>query len=998
MAKFTKKLSPLVSRQFPQHIQANNPLLVEFVKQYYSFMDSAQLTLSSVTDSDQILLETETESFLALDGTDDSGNNANDYILDEEGTVGEFSKGETITGTTSGQTATILAEDTDNLKLYISANTKFVTGETVTGGTSGAQGVVGSYRANPNESISQILEYADVNDTLDDFFLQFRNSFLQTIPNDLTSDLNKRQLTKNILSLYKRKGTKKGHEIFFRALFNETPELYYPTVDLLRVSDGKFNTQNVLKTTLVSPSDGDMTKLVGQTITQANIAGNSVVNLASAVVESATVTAVNLGGIQRDVATLILNKESITGTFQNSLGHSIIDETDGDDIVDEDGNKILQQTFSTITGVANDDEDVTITCNIESISDDVTFVDRGRYYSVNENVPVSEQKGGTGLNAQIEQVSYGKIDDIIIESGGSGYAVGDALSVTNPTDGSGLAGEVAVVNGGFTIEQDSLENGVIQLEDSSTDQLVMESATNSNTNDITKIKITNKGGGYLSLPTVSVTSSSGSSVNLFPISSSVGRALSTKVLDHGYRYEEAPVLKPKLHLQIDSITGGVPQVGETVSATQEDNIILESFKDETYSLFLEDFRQSKLRLNSEEGDILTEDGDSFVFEENNEPAVFDGAEQDVLITEAGERIVHTIYVDNGETDFMIVTHNGSTDSRLQFETTDAVTGVVESFNGDTNILTLTDQTGSFDDKVTITGGTSGNTARVRVSDPASTVSTSGTVIETDGEYSGVDGHISENTKKIQDSLYYQDYSYVVKVGEAIADWREYLKSAVHPAGFYLAGEVSVVSRIDAKLRSGRLITAGIEQDEIIEAFRVIFGEKIGRRLGTTTDGTSLRASPALGIERDASFTTNTRDVTLNQDITIKTGDDRETSFRTTNINQGFVYAGARMDSIGKFIFGAFSHVPDRILIDSSNGSADAGDDLILEDALFNGQIKREPASDTMDSDAATIPRINSIRLTGTGDTSLDGELNQLGDFNTRLGTRYAIPAQINTTR
>jgi len=998
MAKFTKKLSPLVSRQFPQHIQANNPLLVEFVKQYYSFMDSAQLTLSSVTDSDQILLETETESFLALDGTDDSGNNANDYILDEEGTVGEFSKGETITGTTSGQTATILAEDTDNLKLYISANTKFVTGETVTGGTSGAQGVVGSYRANPNESISQILEYADVNDTLDDFFLQFRNSFLQTIPNDLTSDLNKRQLTKNILSLYKRKGTKKGHEIFFRALFNETPELYYPTVDLLRVSDGKFNTQNVLKTTLVSPSDGDMTKLVGQTITQANIAGNSVVNLASAVVESATVTAVNLGGIQRDVATLILNKESITGTFQNSLGHSIIDETDGDDIVDEDGNKILQQTFSTITGVANDDEDVTITCNIESISDDVTFVDRGRYYSVNENVPVSEQKGGTGLNAQIEQVSYGKIDDIIIESGGSGYAVGDALSVTNPTDGSGLAGEVAVVNGGFTIEQDSLENGVIQLEDSSTDQLVMESATNSNTNDITKIKITNKGGGYLSLPTVSVTSSSGSSVNLFPISSSVGRALSTKVLDHGYRYEEAPVLKPKLHLQIDSITGGVPQVGETVSATQEDNIILESFKDETYSLFLEDFRQSKLRLNSEEGDILTEDGDSFVFEENNEPAVFDGAEQDVLITEAGERIVHTIYVDNGETDFMIVTHNGSTDSRLQFETTDAVTGVVESFNGDTNILTLTDQTGSFDDKVTITGGTSGNTARVRVSDPASTVSTAGTVIETDGEYSGVDGHISENTKKIQDSLYYQDYSYVVKVGEAIADWREYLKSAVHPAGFYLAGEVSVVSRIDAKLRSGRLITAGIEQDEIIEAFRVIFGEKIGRRLGTTTDGTSLRASPALGIERDASFTTNTRDVTLNQDITIKTGDDRETSFRTTNINQGFVYAGARMDSIGKFIFGAFSHVPDRILIDSSNGSADAGDDLILEDALFNGQIKREPASDTMDSDAATIPRINSIRLTGTGDTSLDGELNQLGDFNTRLGTRYAIPAQINTTR
>ena len=216
-------------------------------------MDSAQLTLSSVTASDQILLETETVSFLALDGTDEKGNNAGDYILDEQGSIGEFSKGETITGQTSGETATILAEDADNLQLYISANSKFVTGETVTGGTSGAQGVISKYRANPNETLSQILEYADVNDTLDDFFLQFRNAFLQTIPNDLTTGLNKRQLTKNILSLYKRKGTKKGHEIFFRALFNETPELYYPTVDLLRVSDGNFATQKILKATLVSP-------------------------------------------------------------------------------------------------------------------------------------------------------------------------------------------------------------------------------------------------------------------------------------------------------------------------------------------------------------------------------------------------------------------------------------------------------------------------------------------------------------------------------------------------------------------------------------------------------------------------------------------------------------------------------------------------------------------------------------------------------------------------
>ena len=998
MAKFTKKLNPLVSRQFPQHIQANNPLLVEFVKQYYNFLDSAQITLSSVTASDQILLETSTEAFLALDGTDEKGSDKNDYILNEEETVGEFTKGETITGQTSGETATILAEDTDNLQIYISANSKFVTGETITGGTSGAQGVISRYRANPNETLSQILEYADVNDTLDDFFIQFRNSFLQTIPNDLTSGLNKRQLTKNILSLYKRKGTKKGHEIFFRALFNETPELYYPTVDLLRVSDGNFNTDKILKATLVSPSNGDMTKLEGQTITQANIPGNTTVNLATAVVESVTVSSINLGGIQRDVARLILNKNSITGTFQNSLGHSIIDETDGDDIIDEDGNKILQQTFATFTGIANDDSGTTLTCNIESIADDVNFVNQGRYHTINENIPVSQQKGGTALNALINQTTHGVIDEIIIESGGSGYAVGDALSVTNPTDGSGLAGEVAVVNGGFQLEQDRIENGILILEQSSNDQLVMEDATNSSSGDITKIKITNKGGGYLSLPTVTVTSTSGSSANVFPVSSTVGKALSAKVLDHGFRYEEAPVLNPKLHMQIDTISGTFT-TDETVTATAEDNIITESFVAQDFSILLEDFRQSKFRLEDDHGGIELESGGLIEFEENVEAAVFDGAEQDGIRTETAEgnnRLVHTIYVDNQDADRIIITHNGSTESTLGMETSETVSGVVESFNGDTNILTLNTVSGTFDDLVTITGGTSGETARVRNADQASTSATASTIIETDGEFEGVDGHISENTKRIQDSLYYQDYSYVVKVGEAIADWREFLKSSVHPAGFYLAGEVSIRTQLDAKLRSGRTITAGIEQDEVIEAFRILFGEKVGRRLGTATDGSTLRSNPLLGVERNIAFASATRDVTLNQDITIKTAGDRKTSFRSLDINQGFVYAGARMDTIGRFIFNAFSHVPDRFLLDGTDGSStNAGDSLLLESG---GEIKREPASDTMDSDAATITRINTLRLTGTGSTSLDGELNQLGDFNTKIGARYTIPAQIRTSR
>ena len=458
MAKFNKKLSPLVNRQLPQHIQANNPLLVEFIKQYYVFMDSAQISLTSVTASDQILLETATEGFLALDGTDDSSSNSGDYILNEQTSVGEFTKGETITGQTSGETSVILAEDTDNLKLYIDANSKFITGETITGTTSGAQGIINKYRANPNETLTQLLEYADVNDTLDDFFVQFRNTFLQTIPNTLTSGLDKRQLTKNILSLYKRKGTKKANEIFFRALFNETPEIYYPTVDMLRVSDGKFNTTEILKATLVSPTDGDMTKLKGQTITQANIVGNPNVNIATAIVEDVTVATILVGGIQQNVATLVINKGSVSGSFVTNDGSKVLlDGTDGsstdegDNILNEDdsGDEILTQTSVEFTGVPNNDPDSLITCRVESIVDDVTVSEPGRYYTVGESVLVDQQVGGSNFSGQIDATVYGSVDSVRVESGGSGYAEGDALSVTNPTDGSGFAGEVAVVNGGF---------------------------------------------------------------------------------------------------------------------------------------------------------------------------------------------------------------------------------------------------------------------------------------------------------------------------------------------------------------------------------------------------------------------------------------------------------------------------------------------------------------------------------------------------------------------
>src|SRR5210317_898727 len=213
MATNDKKLSNLVSRQLPEFVQSQSPALLEFVEKYYTLLESAQLTISNVGDIDNILLETEVTSFLQLNATDEFGNDNGDYLVDEQSGIGEFQSGEVITGQTSGQTATILVENADNGKLYVTANTRFIIGEEIIGSSSNATAIIGSYKANPVENINQLLQYLDVDETLDEFFIQFRNAFLDAVPNDLDIGLDKRKFTKRIIDLYRAKGTKKANEL-----------------------------------------------------------------------------------------------------------------------------------------------------------------------------------------------------------------------------------------------------------------------------------------------------------------------------------------------------------------------------------------------------------------------------------------------------------------------------------------------------------------------------------------------------------------------------------------------------------------------------------------------------------------------------------------------------------------------------------------------------------------------------------------------------------------
>ena len=67
--------------------------------------------------------------------------------------------------------------------------------------------------------------------------------------------------------------------------------------------------------------------------------------------------------------------------------------------------------------------------------------------------------------------------------------------------------------------------------------------------------------------------------------------------------------------------------------------------------------------------------------------------------------------------------------------------------------------------------------------------TTGATGRTTGNFIGSKGFVSEDTMRIQDSYYYQDFSYVVKIGESINEWRDSIRTATHPAGFAVSDKL-----------------------------------------------------------------------------------------------------------------------------------------------------------------------------------------------------------------
>ena len=857
MAKFTDKISNLINQQVPEFVLEQHPKFLEFLKTYYTFMESAELGVTSVQTTDGILLETETAQTneLILDGsridTDRTQLDAGDKVLLESSTYGKFTRGETITGQTSNATATVLAEDLDNNRLYISAQDKFIDGEEVVGNSSNATALINNYKPNPVQNIQDLLNFRDPDKVISNFLTKFRNEFLNTLPETLSNGVDKRKLIKNVKSLYRAKGTNRGHELFFRLLFGLESETIYPRENILRASDGKWDTKKILRAIATT---GDTSNLIGRTI-------EGETSEATAVVEN--VFKFQIGA--NEVTEIILNEDTISGTFQTS---------------------------EVIRGTETDADDIYIKATITGIPSTLSITNDGTLYNETDSVTITG--GGQGAIIQVDAVGRGGITEFIIGDGGSGYEIGDDIDFTNTGTGGGSASaKVSVVNGGLTQETStsSVDDHIV-LEDETTrgdaytgNKIVQESGTGSG--DITDIRIISNGNNYQSLPTVEVDDTNGSGAVVYAYGNEIGRILGLKIIESGSGYEASPT-PPTLLLP------------------------------------------SYIIISNLSGSFIT-----------------------------GETVTG---IDSSST---------------------VVTATVVSYSSGTGLLKVSSPTGTFAENTTITAD-GGATATVEKNDLGTATSTVGAVVDTAGTFINQDGWVSESSMKLQDSLYYQDFSYVIKVGRTINDWRDSFKKTVHSAGFYFTGQVDIATQVSAQIKQTVGINSGVDYEQVALIVNTLFSTIFGRRLGTVDDGTTLRANPELGVDPDFDdstsehFTPNTRDLTLTRKMTVSFPSIVKIDIRGDEYKYGYAYCGPRMKTLN--------------IYDNPFGT----------DNMFSGnhpniQTGTVGADSTAASYISTMKMINwaDHRIIGTNST-IDGTGVQIQDYNNdNLKTYLSYPTEIS---
>ena len=330
----------------------------------------------------------------------------------------------------------------------------------------------------PYEVIGDLRNYFNIDKTVDSFLKYFKTQFAQDVPEAVFVNANRPQVIKKLRDFYRSKGSEKSFQFLFRLLFKEEIEFYYPSVDMLRVSDGRYTSDQIIRV-IDTTGTGGVNNLIGKMIV-GSISG------ATATVE--LILSEQLGAFE--VSTIYLS--SAVGKFVTS---------------------------ETITDGVN-------TFTLGGMITGYNITTPGNNYSLSSSIPITGG-GGIGANFIIDKLSGGSITSATIVSGGSSYIVGDYLTLDNTDkleiDGRTASIFVKTVDGSGTITSVEIENGgygyttLPTITGGGSGNGVNITLSGSGVGGIKKLKQFNNGFNYTSIPTMDLTGLGDGTAVIIPV-------------------------------------------------------------------------------------------------------------------------------------------------------------------------------------------------------------------------------------------------------------------------------------------------------------------------------------------------------------------------------------------------------------------------------------------------------------------------------------------------
>ena len=374
---------------------------------------------------------------------------------------------------------------------------------------------------------------------------------------------------------------------------------------------------------------------------------------------------------------------------------------------------------------------------------------------------------------------FGIVSSITVVDGGSGYEDGDVITITG--DGAEAQAKVSsikespisalkvnTIGHGYQLNTEAIINNsgtggtgfLFEVSELANTYTVTSGANTYTVGEISKLSIINRGEGYFKKPTVTLEDTTISSLGL------LSNNLIT-IVNAGSNYGVGNTL-------IFTGGAGTNAAGQIASVTETT----------TFDLLFED------------GFQMISDG-SYYDIIKNEDWLVKGPIKRIELTNFGTGYTSanlpsiTISTTTGSSANLIATNIQGKSANVSIDTSNNITGIgsiraVEITNFGINYSAANVSASTVGD---------GNANLVSV--------ITGLGIK-EGVFLDDDGKI--DFKIIQDSYYYQDYSYVIKSGLAFQTYSDTLKSIIHPAGLQSFGEILLFAELDLTMLMSSTIT------------------------------------------------------------------------------------------------------------------------------------------------------------------------------------------------